>query len=117
MFPMYLAVLLALVLCLTHVNAFTVSTYPVLVRQKMTTFVKSMSRLYSDDQKRNSRKVPMSLSMQLGRVTMYKKNGCPYCARAIELLEGKYQLKINYVDIESENRFVYFLLQNYYNNY
>ena len=46
----------------------------------------------------------INVDAQQGRVTMYKKNGCPHCAKAIELLEGKYGLKINYVDIESENR-------------
>eukprot|EP01039_Chlorochromonas_danica_P006978 gene6977-7720_t len=37
---------------------------------------------------------------QLGRVTMYKKDSCPYCRKAKELLEGKYRLVVNYVDIE-----------------
>ena len=41
---------------------------------------------------------------QKGRVTMYKKTGCPYCEKAVTLLEGKYGLKIDYVDIESEQR-------------
>jgi len=42
----------------------------------------------------------MQLYAQLGRVTMYKKEGCPYCVKAISLLEGKYGLDINYVDIK-----------------
>lgn len=41
---------------------------------------------------------------QKGMVTMYKKNGCPYCKQAIELLEGKYALKLTYVDIEGDDR-------------
>lgn len=39
-------------------------------------------------------------AQQLGRVTIYKKEGCPYCIKAKELLEGKYELKINYVDVQ-----------------
>ena len=35
---------------------------------------------------------------------MYKKESCPYCKKARSLLEEKYKLKINYVDIEAENR-------------
>lgn len=42
--------------------------------------------------------------IQLGRVTMYKKEGCPYCMKAKELLEGKYLLNIVFVDIESPQR-------------
>jgi hypothetical protein len=42
----------------------------------------------------------MQLFAQLGRVTMYKKEGCPYCVKARGLLEEKYQLKIDFVDIE-----------------
>ena len=39
---------------------------------------------------------------QKGRVTMYKKEGCPFCLKAQTLLEGKYGLTITYVDIKSE---------------
>ena len=54
---------------------------------------------------RMSHSVPDSnAQQQLGIVTMYKKNGCPHCAAAIQLLEGTYGLSIRYVDIESENR-------------
>ena len=42
----------------------------------------------------------MQLFAQLGRVTMYKKETCPYCKKARELLEGKYGLKVTYVDVE-----------------
>lgn len=42
--------------------------------------------------------------IQLGRVTMYKKEGCPYCIKAKELLEGKYGLNIVFIDIESPQR-------------
>jgi glutaredoxin 3 len=36
---------------------------------------------------------------------MYKKEGCPYCIKARELLETKHELSITFVDIESpENR-------------
>ena len=37
---------------------------------------------------------------QEGIVTMYKKEGCPYCKKAIELLSGTYKLDIKFVDIE-----------------
>ena len=39
---------------------------------------------------------------QKGRVTMYKKEGCPFCLKAQGLLEGKYGLAVTYVDIKSE---------------
>ena len=54
-------------------------------------------------QKYRTNDLQMSIE-QLGVVTMYKKVGCPYCAKATDLLEGKYSLKINYVDIESPER-------------
>lgn len=41
---------------------------------------------------------------QLGRVTMYKKDSCPYCAKSKVLLEEKYGLKVTYVDIEEPDR-------------
>lgn len=37
---------------------------------------------------------------QLGRVTMYKKQGCPHCDKAVSLLTDKYGLEITFVDIE-----------------
>eukprot|EP00607_Mallomonas_marina_P005480 CAMPEP_0182426124 /NCGR_PEP_ID=MMETSP1167-20130531/12603_1 /TAXON_ID=2988 /ORGANISM="Mallomonas Sp, Strain CCMP3275" /LENGTH=116 /DNA_ID=CAMNT_0024607333 /DNA_START=145 /DNA_END=495 /DNA_ORIENTATION=- len=40
---------------------------------------------------------------QKGIVTMYKKDGCPHCANAVELLTGKYSLDIKFVDVESED--------------
>ena len=43
----------------------------------------------------------MSAGEQLGRLTMYHRKTCPFCIKATELLEGKYQLNINYVDVES----------------
>jgi hypothetical protein len=53
-----------------------------------------------------------SLSMvdQLGRVTMYKKVGCPHCEKAIDLLERKYKLNVIYVDINSDKRYIFILL-------
>lgn len=48
-----------------------------------------------------SNKLDMSLHEQKGIVTIYKKNGCPHCIKAIELLEKKYELNITFVDIES----------------
>jgi glutaredoxin 3 len=41
-------------------------------------------------------------SEQLGRVTMYHKKTCPFCLKSTELLEGKYNVIVNYVDVESE---------------
>lgn len=43
----------------------------------------------------------MQIFAQLGRVTMYKKESCPYCKKARELLEGKYGLTVTFVDIET----------------
>jgi glutaredoxin 3 len=43
-------------------------------------------------------------SDQLGRVTMYKKKGCPFCDKATALLEEKYGLSISYVDVEDANQ-------------
>lgn len=42
----------------------------------------------------------LQLFAQEGRVTMYKKESCPFCKKARDLLEGKYQLRIDYVDVE-----------------
>ena len=41
---------------------------------------------------------------QLGIVTMYKKDGCPYCKNATALLEEKYGLKITFVDINGDQK-------------
>jgi glutaredoxin 3 len=41
---------------------------------------------------------------QKGIVTMYKKETCPYCKKAKELLEGKYKLNVKYVDVESDKK-------------
>lgn len=41
---------------------------------------------------------------QLGIVTMYKKESCPYCKKARDLLETKYSLRINYVDVEEPDQ-------------
>lgn len=49
------------------------------------------------------RSARMQLFAQLGRVTMYKKDSCPHCKKATELLEGQYQLKINFVNVEEPN--------------
>eukprot|EP01040_Poterioochromonas_malhamensis_P009605 gene9605-10429_t len=43
----------------------------------------------------------MNLFAQIGIVTMYKKEGCPHCAKAKDLLENKYQLKVTYVDVQN----------------
>ncbi len=43
-------------------------------------------------------------TIQLGRVTMYKKETCPYCMKARALLEDKYQLFVNYVDVEEPDQ-------------
>lgn len=44
------------------------------------------------------------LNEQKGIVTMYKKEGCPYCSASIDLLQNKYSLDIKFVDIESDKR-------------
>ena len=64
---------------------------------KARSITKSYSRIQSTS-------LFMNTEEQLGRVTMYKKVGCPYCIKATELLEGKYKLKVDFVDIESEKR-------------
>ncbi len=44
------------------------------------------------------------MSNQQGIVTIYKKNGCPHCEKAVSLLQGKYSLNITFVDIEGNQR-------------
>ena len=41
---------------------------------------------------------------QLGRVTMYKKQGCPHCDKAVSLLTEKYGLEITFVDVEDAEK-------------
>jgi glutaredoxin 3 len=41
--------------------------------------------------------------MQLGRVTVYKKIGCPHCAAALSLLQDEYKLSVSEVDIHAED--------------
>ena len=41
---------------------------------------------------------------QLGRVTMYKKQGCPHCVKAMDTLVSKYGLDVTEVDIEGEKQ-------------
>lgn len=103
----FLAAFLLLALQHHQVDGFMTTPRSVLARHSTVglSFL-SKNELIIPASTRSTREPVRSLSMQLGRVTMYKKNGCPYCARAIELLEGKYQLKVDYVDIESEKRFV-----------
>ena len=55
-----------------------------------------------DDRQVNHELVNHVKVEQKGRVTMYKKEGCPFCLKAQGLLEGKYGLTVNYVDIKSE---------------
>jgi len=43
------------------------------------------------------------LNMQLGRVTMYTKEGCPFCKKAKALLEDVHGLNIEYVDVEESD--------------
>lgn len=45
-----------------------------------------------------------SMVPQLGRVTMYSKVSCPFCKKAKELLEEKYKLIVQYVDVEETDR-------------
>ena len=45
-----------------------------------------------------------SLYDQMGRVTMYTKEGCPHCEKAKELLTDKHGLALTLVDIEGENQ-------------
>lgn len=46
-----------------------------------------------------------SALIQAGRVTMYSKVSCPYCKKAKELLENKYNLQVHYVDVEEADRY------------
>ena len=41
---------------------------------------------------------------QLGLVTMYYKETCPYCKNAKEILVTKYGLSVNFVDVEGDNK-------------
>lgn len=41
---------------------------------------------------------------QLGRVTIYTKQGCPHCIKAKDTLVGKYGLVVTEVDIEGEKQ-------------
>jgi glutaredoxin len=41
------------------------------------------------------------INIYIGIVTMYTKNGCPFCKLATELLTDKYGVKITFVDIEN----------------
>lgn len=45
-----------------------------------------------------------SMVPQLGRVTMYSKVSCPFCKKAKILLEEKYKLIVQYVDVEETDR-------------
>lgn len=44
------------------------------------------------------------LNEQLGLVTMYFKESCPYCKNSKEILVSKYGLNVTFVDIEGENK-------------
>jgi hypothetical protein len=46
----------------------------------------------------------MPLFEQLGTVTMYFKESCPYCKNSKEILIDKLGLKVNLVDVEGEDR-------------
>lgn len=41
---------------------------------------------------------------QLGLVTMYHKESCPYCKNAKEILTAKYGLNVTFVDVEGDNK-------------
>ena len=41
---------------------------------------------------------------QLGLVTMYFKETCPYCKNAKEILVTKYGLNVTFVDVEGDNK-------------
>jgi hypothetical protein len=55
-------------------------------------------------QKKNSLRLNIKLYEQLGRVTIYYKENCPYCQKTKALLGGKYNLELSLVDIEGQNR-------------
>lgn len=40
------------------------------------------------------------MAEQLGVVTMYKKDSCPFCKKAKALLEDTHGLTVTYVDVE-----------------
>ena len=69
----------------------------------MVLLVQGFSSFGGDPRVRNMGNLRMS-NDQLGRVTMYIKQGCPFCERAKDLLESEYKLEIAYVDVESENQ-------------
>ena len=65
--------------------------------------VREMASTLRPDQDKQTTAVPAAVE-QKGRVTMYKKVGCPHCAKAAELLEGKYGLAVTYVDVMTEGQ-------------
>jgi len=68
-----------------------------------TQMVRGMTSTLSPDQDKEIRAASTPVE-QKGRVTMYKKVGCPHCAKAQELLEGKYGLAVTYVDVMTEGQ-------------
>lgn len=46
----------------------------------------------------------IALNEQLGIVTMYMKETCPFCKEAKALLVDKYGLKLSLVDVEEPDR-------------
>jgi glutaredoxin len=86
-----LSALLLVCLCLLQVAS---ALYAPLAPLRTSATVRAHSRL--------------SLNMmaeQLGRVTMYKKDGCPFCEKAKTMLENEHGLKIDFVDIEEPDRY------------
>ena len=59
---------------------------------------------YSEISFLHNRGSTLTMSMQQGRVTMYRKLSCPFCQKASSLLEGIYALKVSYVDVEEPDQ-------------
>jgi hypothetical protein len=48
--------------------------------------------------------IPLSMSDQKGRITMYTKSTCVFCSKALAILQDQYKLNVTLVDITQENR-------------
>ena len=71
----------------------------------MVTFLLAMASSFKLNRLFMSRsRLTLLSAEQLGRVTMYKKQGCPFCVKALDTLVSKYGLDVTEVDIEGEKQ-------------